>query len=125
MMNEGKGKIIASIIIAVALIYSASILRDAYFNKSYPQNDSVTAYLNTDLSKLEDAILNHDKDILTVNEAASYLGINEDNFITMFYGGKLDSLPYVTIGGNVIFSRKALNEWIENASKSHIEIKRD
>ena len=124
-MDEGKGKVIASIIIAVALIYSVNVLRDAYFNKSYPQNHAVTASLNTDLSMIENAILNRDKDILTVYEAASYLGIKEDYFNTMFYGGKLDSLPYVTIGGNVIFSKKSLNEWIGNASKSHIVIKAD
>lgn len=123
MMDEGKGKIIAGIIIAVALIYSVNVYKDAYINKSYPQNYSVTASLNTDLSRLENAIVNHDKDVLTIEEAARYLGIKEDYFKEMFYGGKLDSLPYVTIGGTVIYSKKSLNEWIENASKSHAAIK--
>lgn len=122
-MDEGKGKIIAGIIIAVALIYSVNVYKDAYINKSYPQNYSVTASLNTDLSRLENAIVNHDKDVLTIEEAARYLGIKEDYFKEMFYGGKLDSLPYVTIGGTVIYSKKSLNEWIENASKSHAAIK--
>lgn len=122
-MDQGKGMIAAGIIIAIALVYSVHVMSDAYICKSFPSSHSVTASLSTDLTKLENAIANQDREVMSLEEAARYLGIKEDYFSELFYGGKLDSLPYVTIGGTVVFSKKALDEWVADASASHVSIK--
>jgi hypothetical protein len=124
-MNQDKGRLWASVIIAIALIGSVLIFRNAYISKYYPQNHAITASLNTDLSGIINAIENHDnnKDALTLEEAAKYIGIKEEYFKELFYSGKLDNLPYVTIAAYPVFSKKSLNEWIYNSSKTHQVIK--
>lgn len=124
-MNQDKGILAASVIIAVSLIFSVYVFKNAYISKSYPQDHSVTASLNTDLSGIINAIESHDanKDALSLAETAKYLGIKEDYFTELFNGGKLDSLPFVTIAGYPIFSKKSLDEWIYNSSMSHRVIK--
>lgn len=115
-MNENRGNILIAFIIAGAIIICALILKDAYLNKGYPSPD--IPYINMDLSRLEN-ILKPTKDALTVQEAADYLGVKQEDFISMLYSGKLDEIPYVNIKSTIVFSKKALDDWLETASKSH------
>ena len=73
-----------------------------------------------DISQLENALKMTGKDTLTVSEAAGYLGIKEEEFSSMIYTGKLDEIPFVNINGTIVFSKKALNGWLEAASKAYI-----
>lgn len=52
------------------------------------------------------------KDILTIYEAADYLGISEDKLNKIINGsdGNKTGIPHTTIGNEYLFSRKALNE---------------
>lgn len=122
-MDEVRVKLFSSIVIAVSLVICAFILKDAYIKKGYPPVPASAPTVNVDLTKVEEALRLGGKDVLTAAEAAQYLGIKEDDFTTMLYNKKLDSLPYVNIAGRIVFSKKALNDWMEKAAKTHVSIK--
>lgn len=46
-------------------------------------------------------------DILNQAQAANYLQITEDRFLKV-----IDAIPHVRIGGQNIFSKNALSEWV-------------
>ncbi len=116
-MSESRGNIFSFFILAAAMIICAVILKDAYLGRGYPSPS--IPYINMDISQLENALKTADKDTLTVSEAAGYLGIKEEEFSSMIYAGKLDEIPYVNINSTIVFSKKALNDWLEAASKAH------
>lgn len=121
-MDQNKGVVWGSIILAITAIICVSMFKDAYMKKSVPQPQTSIPYINADVSKLEGLFKNQDKDALTVAEAASYLGIKQEIFTYMVYNEQLKDLPYVNLGGSIVFSKKALDEWIYNSSKSHVVI---
>lgn len=120
-MDLGKGLITGSIIISVASIICVNILKDHLGRMPIPQTQSIP-YINADLSKLENVLTNRDKNALTINEAAVYLGIKEEDFRSMVYGGKLKDIPYVDIAERIVFSKKALDEWLYDSAKLHFVI---
>jgi len=52
-------------------------------------------------------------DILNQAQAADYLQISEDRLLKV-----IDAIPHVRIGGQDLFSKKALSEWVEKSNFS-------
>lgn len=59
------------------------------------------------------------KEILTISEAADYLGISEDKLNGIINGseGNKTGIPNTRIGNEYLFSRKALSEWVESSNE--------
>lgn len=116
-MEKNNNLLIGAIIISIALIICASILKDAYVNKGIPSQSS--PYINLDITGLKEAL--SDRDTLIGHDVAVYLGIDYDDLKQMLYQDKLKDIPYIRIKGEFIFSKKALDEWLYNAAKSGYE----
>lgn len=52
-------------------------------------------------------------DILNQAQAANYLQITEDRLLKV-----IDAIPHVRLGGQDIFSKKALSDWVEKSNFS-------
>lgn len=52
-------------------------------------------------------------DILNQAQAAAYLQITEDRLLKV-----IDAIPHVRLGGQDIFSKKALSDWVEKSNFS-------
>ncbi|EHQ91166.1 helix-turn-helix domain-containing protein [Desulfosporosinus youngiae] len=52
-------------------------------------------------------------DILSQAQAANYLQISEDRLFKV-----IDAIPHVRIGGQNLFTKKALSEWVEKSNFS-------
>lgn len=119
MLEKGNKNIAVSIILSLALIACAIILRDAYLNKTMPQS---IPYINADLSTLSNAL--QEDDTMLLEEAGYYLGYSTENmgdFRALVGQNKLEGLPYTRLSGRIVFSRKALDEWLYNAAKQNYE----
>ncbi|WP_088189329.1 helix-turn-helix domain-containing protein [Desulfosporosinus sp. FKA] len=50
-------------------------------------------------------------DVLDQAQAANYLHVTEDRLLEV-----VDAIPHVRVGGQNIFSKKALSEWVEKSN---------
>jgi hypothetical protein len=118
-LDKGYKIIIASIIFSLSLVVCAFILKDAYISKSVPQS---IPYISADLSQLRDALVYDD--VMLLEEAGYYLGYSNENmgeFRSLVGYDKIPGLPYTKLSGKIVFSKKALDEWLYNATKQNYE----
>lgn len=117
-MNN-TGVMIAGFVLAISLVVSAVIIRDAYMAKVEAPS---IPYINADLSKVENALSNRDS--MMLYDLAAYLGINTENlaaFKEMIEKNKIEGLPYIKINGNFVFSKRAVDQWLYDASLKRYE----
>jgi hypothetical protein len=111
-----------SISLVVSSIIIANGLREASFGASGSLNGSISSvgnsvgYLSNTIKEINNNTNGTDKDLMTMKEAASYLGTIENN---LFYSieNKTITVPYTKIEGNYMFSKKAIDKWIETQMK--------
>ena len=118
-LDKGYRIIFASIIFSISLIICAFILKDAYMSKTVPPS---LPYISADLSQLRDALVYDD--VMLLDEAGAYLGYNYESmgeFRSLVGYNKIPGLPYTKLSGKIVFSKKALDEWLYNAAKQNYE----
>ena len=117
-----KDKLLPASIVSlgISLIISAKIISNGLEINGRFAGEGVSIGLNN-INNTINNIMNADnsKDILTISEAADYLGISEDKLNKIINGsdGNKTGIPHTTIGNEYLFSRKALNEWVESSNE--------
>lgn len=117
-MNNKNQLLGASIIMAVALLLCAYILKDSNLLKSHIP--SPANHLSVSLSNADRNLEIKDKQVLSLWEAAAYLHVDSDALKDLLSTQGSTNIPYMKIGNNFIFSKKALDEWVEQGAKSHL-----
>lgn len=120
MKSRGE-LIISSLIIAVALIICTTKLTNTNaFRGILNAYGSINSSVSLNNGQANQRSYN---EVLSIYDATSYLGIDEATLRNVVNSGNVLGIPYVSTGGQIIFSKKALDEWIYNASKSSINSK--
>lgn len=105
-MNKNKFYLITIIILVVSLLVSSIIIANSLNN------------ISNQLQKLQTLENQSEKNILTLKEAAEYLGIQpetlEDTIETTSIG-----IPYLKLEHRYIFTRRGLDKWLES---NHIDL---
>ncbi|MDB1933061.1 helix-turn-helix domain-containing protein [Clostridium tertium] len=101
--------------LAISLIISASIIANGMENNGQFIGDGISQGLFniTNTINQENNSNLDSKDILSLDEAARYLGISQERLTQVII--KDDSIPCVQISGQFIFSKKALEEWVKTS----------
>lgn len=112
-MNNDKSIIysiiIGCLIIAIALIICASIVRNSnLLNSHIPPPPSSSTIVPTDFNISQN-------DILNVYSTALCLGLDQNTLVKMIESNKLKNIPYMKIGDNYAFSRKLLESWVQDS----------
>lgn len=120
-MKDSGGKIICCIIISIAIVICANMFTKTNFfqgnlNTTGNFNGSVTMYEGQNIGRLYD-------EVLSIYEAASYLRMEESILKSTINNGNTIGIPYISTGGQIIFSKKALDEWVYSTSKSKLNSK--
>lgn len=102
------------IFLGISLIISALILSRSRIEYIHTFDGNVHGSLG--LLQSSTMVNEITDDILVPNEAGSLLGYNGDDLIRDIENGVISDIPYVYIGGEVRFSKKALEEWIYQKS---------
>lgn len=110
--------------LSIAIIISAVIVGNGIRNNG--------DYVSTGLSNLSNGVTNLGNNANTNTEslvytrstydfptASAYLGISESQ-LTSLISSKDSRIPYIKIGGTYLFSKHALDKWLETA---RVEIK--
>lgn len=123
-MNKDKLLPASIIFLGISLIISAMIISNGLEINGRFSGEGISIGLNNINNTIYDTInkiMNSDnsKEILTISEAADYLGISEDKLNKIINGsdGNKTGIPHTTIGNEYLFSRKALNEWVESSNE--------
>jgi hypothetical protein len=117
-MENSKLVSFSIICLSISLIISSVIiskgLTDASSNVTYGLNNCSSS-ISSGLASSSQAVstLPENDDFLALFDACQYLHMDEQSLRS--YIGKSDSnIPYTTIGNSIIFSKKALNKWMED-----------
>lgn len=125
-MEKEKLLPLSIICLAISLVVSSMIiskgLKESAFNTSGSLSGSISSIgssigqLSYTIKEINNNTKEIDKDLMNMKEAASYLGTSETN---LFYSiqNKSITVPYTMIEGNQMFSKKAIDKWIETQMK--------
>lgn len=111
--------LLASFILGVSFIVGSVLIMNQ-------DKDQSNASLN---QTTDQQILLHEKVLLTLNETASYLGMNEDQVMSIIKTeqGRLNAFhhfegkmfPFIKLQDQFYVSRAELDLWIQDASSNH------
>ena len=115
-MSKDKLLPASIVFLGISLIISAKIISNGLEINGRFAGEGVSIGLNNINNTMN---ADNSKDILTISEAADYLGISEDKLNKIINGsdGNKTGIPHTTIGNEYLFSRKALNEWVESSNE--------
>jgi hypothetical protein len=119
-MEKNVGFLIGSIILAVALVVSVLIMKDAYLNKNVSQS---IPYINANVSGIEKALSNNDS--MMLYDFVAYIGGNTSNlepYQKEIEENKFEGLPFIKINGIIVFSKRAVNQWLYDSSLKRYEV---
>jgi hypothetical protein len=106
-----------TVALAVTLLALSILVGSYWMSKSVESsfaavsNSIIVASRNT--AQNQNGISNSQNDILNQAQAAAYLQLPEDRLLKV-----IDSIPHVRIGGQNIFSKQALSEWVQKSNFS-------
>lgn len=123
-MLKEKALSISILVLSLAIIISAIIIGNGM--------RSIGDYVSTGLSNMSQGLSNIGNNIYENNDsvvfrrntydlptASAYLGISENKLIELIRAND-SAIPYIKIGSDYIFSKGALDKWLETA---RVEIK--
>lgn len=115
-MSKEKLLPISIFCLAISLIISASIISNGMDNNGRFIGDGISQGLFNISNTVSQGNNNNldSKDILSLDEASQYLGITQERLTQLII--KDDSIPYVQISGKIIFSKNALDKWVETSN---------
>ncbi|GAA0750976.1 hypothetical protein [Clostridium sartagoforme] len=115
-MSKEKLLPISIFCLAISLIISASIISNGMQNNGRFIGDGISQGLfniNNAISEKNNNNLDS-KDILSLYEAAEYLGITQDRLMQVI-NHEESEIPYIKVSESFIFSRNALDKWVETS----------
>ena len=102
--------------LAISIVIGASIIsKGMQFNGRFI-SEGVSQGLNNINNTINNKITNdvYEKNTMNLSDAAAYLGISEEKLIKVVYNEE-SKIPYIKIDGYLIFSKNALDKWIEES----------
>ncbi|HEY9061497.1 MAG TPA: helix-turn-helix domain-containing protein [Pseudobacteroides sp.] len=110
---EKKEFLAGCIIIGASIIICSFILKDSNLLRSFiPTSAGQSVSVPSDFSIRQN-------DIIGIYDAAAYLGMDDSSLVSAINSNKLRGLPYTKINNNYIFSRKLIEQWVQEAAKSN------
>ncbi len=103
--------------LAISIVIGAAIISKGIENKGRFIGDGLFQGANNISTTIRDISLNDkdNKSILNSDTASTYLGISEERLMQIL-NNKESGIPYVKVGKNFIFSKNALDKWIEESN---------
>ncbi|WP_411167377.1 helix-turn-helix domain-containing protein [Clostridium sp. MB05] len=113
-MSKEKLLPISIFCLSLSIIISASIISNGMQNNGRFIGEGISQGLFNITNTISQENNNLDsKDILSLDEASQYLGISQERLTQVII--KDESIPCVQISGQFIFSKKALDKWVETS----------
>lgn len=113
-MSKEKLLPISIFCLSLSIIISALIISNGMQNNGRFIGDGISQGLFNITNTISQKNNNLDsKDILSLDEASQYLGISQEGLTQVII--KDESIPCVQISGQFIFSKKALDKWVETS----------
>lgn len=113
-MSKEKLLPISIFCLSFSIIISALIISNGMQNNGRFIGDGISQGLFNITNTISQKNNNLDsKDILSLDEASRYLSISQERLTQIII--KDESLPCVQISGQFIFSKKALDKWVETS----------
>jgi excisionase family DNA binding protein len=113
-MSKEKLLPISLFCLSLSIIISASIISNGMQNNGRFIGEGISQGLFNITNTISQENNNLDsKDILSLDEASQYLGISQERLTQVII--KDESIPCVQISGQFIFSKKALDKWVETS----------
>lgn len=113
-MSKEKLLSISIFCLSLSIIISASIISKGMQNNGRFIGDGINQGLFNITNTISQENNNLDsKDILSLDEASQYLGISQERLTQVIIKDEL--IPCVQISGQFIFSKKALDKWVETS----------
>ena len=112
-MSKDKLLSISIFSLAISIIIASSIISKGIENKGRYISDGIYQGINNINTTIRDTYVNkEDKSILSLEEASNYLGVPQDRLMQIMNSDG-SKIPYTKIGEHFIFSKDALNKWVE------------
>ncbi|GAA0086411.1 hypothetical protein UT300007_28510 [Clostridium sp. CTA-7] len=113
-MSKEKLLPISIFCLSLSIIISASIISNGMQNNGRFIGEGISQGLFNITNTISQENNNLDsKDSLSLDEASQYLGISQERLTQVII--KDESIPCVQISGQFIFSKKALDKWVETS----------
>lgn len=116
-MSKEKLLPISIFCLAISLIISASIISNGMDNNGRFIGDGISQGLfNISNTVSQENNNNLDsKDILSLYDAVIYLDVTEEKLMQVI-NNEDSKIPYVKIGSDFMFSKNALDKWVETSN---------
>lgn len=116
-MTRDKLLSISIFALALSIVISASIISKGIENKGRYIAEGISQAANNIEVNINDSSFNkeNNKDVFTQGDASVYLGISQERLMQILNNEK-SRIPYVKVGENFIFSKNALDKWIEESN---------
>ncbi|WP_288222385.1 helix-turn-helix domain-containing protein [uncultured Clostridium sp.] len=103
--------------LAISIIIASINVSKSIENNGVIISSGVSQGLNNINNTTKDVFINNkdDSDILNMYTASVYLGISEGKLIQIINDGE-SKIPYIDIKGDIRFSKKALDKWVEESN---------
>lgn len=115
-MSKDKILAISIFCLALSIIIAGNKISKAIENNGVIVSNGISMGLsNINNSNMEMFNNSVNSDILDIYTASQYLGVSEDQVREIMRDEK-SKIPYIDIKGDVRFSKKALDKWIEESN---------
>lgn len=116
-MSKEKLLPISIFSLAISLIISTSIIANSIENNGRFVGEGISQGLFNYSNVINEENINNNldkKEVLRLSDAATYLGITEERLMQVINKEEAN-IPYVKIGDDFIFSKNALDKWVETS----------
>ena len=116
-MSKDKLLAISIFALAFSIIIAATIISSGIETKGRYISDGIfQGAINISMT-IRDISFNEEdsKNIFSATEASVYLGISEERLMQIM-NNEQSKIPYVKVGEDFIFSKNALDKWIEESN---------
>lgn len=115
-MSKEKILTVSIFCLALSIIIAANKISKAIENNGMNISNGLSRELSNINNTNRDIFINNvNNDILNIYTASEYLGISEDQMREIMRYEK-SRIPYIDIKGDVRFSKKALDKWVEESN---------
>ena len=116
-MSKEKLLPISIFCLSLSIIISALIISNGMQNNGRFIGDGVSSGINNINNTVNKEMSNNEisKEAYNLFEASAYLGISQEKIMDVI-NNKESGIPYIKIGADYIFSKKALDKWLETAN---------
>ena len=113
-MSKDKLLPISIFALAFSIIISASIISEGLTNNGMNIGSGISQGANI-INPTNINENSNEKSIFSAEEASVYLGIAEERLMQII-NNEESKIPYVKVGGDFIFSKNALDKWIQESN---------